>query len=276
VITTEALPDGLGVRVRGFTGASTLDDGALGEIRAIFDEHQLMLCSIDDFSDEDQRRLASALGEITFRGSYDVDPAQAGAQFVSNTRGDGILGTGRLAFHHDHLFYERPLTALMLYAIEIPASGSVTCFRSAADCYTALTPELRARADAVELLHLYDYDKVNAGLYKPFADPATATASAVLDYKPLAWRHPVSGTPMLWLSPPEGFRGLERDDGIAFFNDLSGYLEDHAEEIGHLDHAWTPGDLIVWNNLTVAHARRPFDKSQPRTLRRTPVVGEVR
>src|SRR4029453_1451469 len=98
------------------------------------------------------------------------------------------------------------------------ASGSVTCFRSAADCYAALTPALRERVNAIELLHLYDYAKINAGLYKPFADPATASADAVFDYKPLAWQHPVSGAPMLWLSPPEGFRGVERDEGIAFFN----------------------------------------------------------
>jgi len=276
VITTEPLSAGLGVRVSGFTGNSTLDHGALREFNEILHQHDLVLCSIDGFTEEDQRRLAQSIGEITIRGSYDVDPLQPDTQYVSNTRGDGILGTGRLAFHHDHLFYERPLTALMLYAIEIPTSGSVTCFRSAADCYTALTPALRERVDAIELLHLYDYAKINAGLYKPFADPATASADAVFDYKPLAWRRPVSGETMLWLSPPEGFRGVEHDEGIAFFNDLCGYLDAHADEIGHLDHSWTPGDLVVWNNLTVAHARRPFDKSQPRTLRRTPIVGEVR
>lgn len=276
MITTEPLPDGLGVRLHGFTGASTHDDGALRAFGDILAEHHLVLASIDDFSEDHQRRLASAIGEITIRGSYDVDPMQPDTQYVSNTRGDGILGTGRLAFHHDHLFYEFPLTALMLYAIEIPSSGSITCFRSAADSYKALTPELRKRVDEVELLHLYDYAKVNAGQYKPFADPATASADAVFRYRPLAPRHPISGAPMLWLSPPEGFRGLERDEGIAFYNEVTGYLETHAAEIGHLDHSWTPGDLIVWNNLTVAHARRPFDKSQPRTLRRTPIVGEVR
>jgi alpha-ketoglutarate-dependent taurine dioxygenase len=272
VITTEALPDGLGVELHGLTREMTRDDAALAEFAAIFDAQHLVMCSVEGFDEGDQRRLASALGEITIRGSYDVDPEQPDTQYVSNTRGDGILGVGRINFHHDHLFYENPLTAIMLYAIEIPSSGSVTNFRSAADMCAALSPELRARAEAVECLHLYDYAKVNAGQYVPWADPATASPDAVLDYKPFIWRHPSSGVEVLWLSPPEGFRGVERDDGIELYGELDAFVQEHTDEIGHLDHSWRPGDLVVWNNLMVAHARQPFDRAEPRTLRRTPVI----
>jgi taurine dioxygenase len=194
---------------------------------------------------------------------------------VSNTRGDGILSVGRLGFHHDHLFYEHPLTALMLYAIEIPESGSVTSFRSGASMCAALPPDLHDRAAAIECLHLYDYTKINAGLYEPWADPATASPDAESDYKPLIWHHPVTGVEVLWLSPPEGFRRIDRDGGIELFNELRAFVDGHIDEIDHYDHDWRPGDLVVWSNLLVAHARHSFDKTQPRTLRRTPIIGAI-
>ena len=49
-------------------------------------------------------------------------------QYVSNVRADGIFGKGELVFRIDQLFLEDPLKALILYVVEIPASGSGTKF----------------------------------------------------------------------------------------------------------------------------------------------------
>ena len=37
-------------------------------------------------------------------------------------------------------------------------------------------------------------------------------------------------------------------------------------------HEWTLGDLIIWDNVALAHARPPFDSNESRTLRRTPIL----
>ena len=37
-------------------------------------------------------------------------------------------------------------------------------------------------------------------------------------------------------------------------------------------HQWRPGDILIWNNITLQHARTDFDPSQPRTLRRVPIA----
>ena len=37
-------------------------------------------------------------------------------------------------------------------------------------------------------------------------------------------------------------------------------------------HDWAAGDLLIWDNLMLQHARLPFDSSEPRTLRRTPIL----
>jgi taurine dioxygenase len=39
------------------------------------------------------------------------------------------------------------------------------------------------------------------------------------------------------------------------------------------EHEWHDGDLVIWDNLAVQHARQKVDESAPRTLRRV-VFGE--
>ena len=59
--------------------------------------------------------FAKIFGDIVIRQDYDVEQsAVTETQFVSNTREDGIVGDGEFAFHHDQLFQENPLEALIL------------------------------------------------------------------------------------------------------------------------------------------------------------------
>jgi taurine dioxygenase len=41
------------------------------------------------------------------------------------------------------------------------------------------------------------------------------------------------------------------------------------------EHEWRVGDLIMWDNRCVAHARGSFDPTERRLLRRITVKGEI-
>ena len=58
MIELEALPGGLGMRVRGFGREHVDDTEALAEIRAAFDAHWLLKLEVEDFGDDDQRITA--------------------------------------------------------------------------------------------------------------------------------------------------------------------------------------------------------------------------
>ena len=58
----------------------------------------------------------------------------------------------------------------------------------------------------------------------------------------------------------------------ALLEDLFQGPEDPAHTYEHL---WTPGDLVMWDNLCTLHARTWFDPSMSRVLRRTSVAGEA-
>ena len=63
--------------------------------------------------------------------------------------------------------------------------------------------------------------------------------------------------------------GLDNADTGALIEELVTYIADPA--VGYC-HAWRPGDVIVWNNITLQHARTDFDARARRTLRRVPIA----
>ena len=53
-------------------------------------------------------------------------------------------------------------------------------------------------------------------------------------------------------------------------------ISDIIEATGNIyDHIWTPGDIIVWDNLSCVHARTEWPKDQRRTLRRVTIKGDA-
>jgi taurine dioxygenase len=56
---------------------------------------------------------------------------------------------------------------------------------------------------------------------------------------------------------------------------LLGTLFDQLERDEFIyEHAWAEGDLVIWDNRCLVHARTDFDPSEKRLLRRFLVAGE--
>jgi alpha-ketoglutarate-dependent taurine dioxygenase len=64
--------------------------------------------------------------------------------------------------------------------------------------------------------------------------------------------------------------GLSAADGLSLAQELTRYI--NRPECVY-EHAWKPGELVVWDNLQLQHARTNFDRKYRRHLRRTQ-VGE--
>ena len=269
----------IGAEVEGFDPSYLDNAEARQELKAAFLKYHLLKINIPNFSSEDQVKFSEIFGEITIRGNYQVDPEEPKTQYISNTRGDGILGRGELAFHHDHLFYEHPLTALVLYGIEVPESGSVTRFRSESCLLDKLPADIRSKCEGIECLHLYDYynPAILAGILTKdmSGDLSKVTPGSPQQWRPLIWKEPRSGKDLLLLSPIADIAGNIESKGAA--REFHTELMAMGEEAGFVDaitydHHWEQNDLVIWDNLVLAHARTPFKSEEPRTLRRTPIV----
>ncbi len=238
-------------------------------LRQAFTTHDLLLVRQPDLPAQDQARFARVFGDIEIRNK--TNTGDGISQHVSNTRPDGILGDGEIVFHQDHLFYPQPLMAIILYGMEIPASGSVTRFRSGSATFQKLSPEVQDMASRVECLHLYDY----AADYSQRQRLSTATPGSPHAWQPLVWTQPETGRRTLWLSPLNvvGFRGVSEQDGEALLAEISRVAEQDDEAT--YSHSWAVGDLVLWSNVMLHHARMPFNASERRTLRRTPLVASA-
>jgi taurine dioxygenase len=157
----------------------------------------------------------------------------------------------------------------MLYGIEVPKSGSATKFRSTGAILDRLPADLSAKARGVKCLHLYNYE----GDYTKWQDPAKAPPDSPRAWQPLVWVNPKTGKKALWAIPIStvAFEGIPEDEGRKLIGDIWDFAAANDANCTYV-HEWAPGDLLIWDNLMLQHARMPFEAKEARTLRRTPIV----
>ncbi len=263
-ITLTPLADALGVALEGLDLARPIAPEMADRLRAAWAEHHLLLLRGQDITEEQQVAFATLFGPVSHRGVYMKDRQ---ATHVSNVRPDGILGGGVLHFHSDHTFFARPLKAICLYAIDVPSSGGDTLFANAIMAYQNLPQDLKARIDGLTSVQLFDY----TGDYNRRTLLDEAPTDAPRCDHPLVKTDEVSGENVLFIHEhtTAAIHGLDNEAVDALLADLMPYLNDPA--IGYR-HTWSPGDVLLWNNMTLQHARTDFDQSQARTLRRVPIA----
>ncbi len=237
---------------------------ALREALAV---HGLLLLRGRAVSTEEQTRFGAIFGDVTLREKNKVRNAEAGAQHVSNVRADGLFGKGELDFHLDQLFHKVPLRALILYGIEIPSSGGATRFANAEMALNAMPAALRQRIEGLSCRHAYTF----AGDLAADWNVDDAKIQPLSAIHPMVWTDPESGRRSLWVNKITTVEvvGLAEAEGRALMQEVRSYL---YHEAVNYTHEWRPDDLVVWDNRMLHHARTPFDESEPRTLRRTPIL----
>lgn len=258
-----ALTPHLGAEITGLDMRKPIDEATADVLRAAFHKHLLLLIRQPDVGPDDQVRFGNLFGEVILRTKYSVPIESPLTQYVSNVRSDGILGDVEIEFHQDHFFYDNPLTGVMLYAMEIPKSGSVTEFRNAIGLLDRLPADLRARAGKVKCLQ--------DGDYTPWRVASARKPGMRSAWHPLIWTDPGTGRQALavTLGTVVDYEGIAREEGRALLQEIW----DFAASIDEFTYAhdWKRDDLLIWNNRMVQHARKPFDASEARTLRRTQI-----
>ncbi len=257
----------LGVRVEGIDLRTSIAEPEAQALREALKRHRLLLLRQAGLSTEDQLRFTRIFGEVYASRAYKGEMGDQGYYF-SNTRADGQLGTGALSYHHDHLFNPSPCRAAVLYAIEVPASGSATKFRDAVEMARRIPASRAEQIRQIRCLHLLDYASITE---KGRVDLTEISPKALRSWQPLLWTDPESGWQALWLVPLTtiDFEGIERESGYQLIDELWATAE-AMTDIEYV-HPWHQDDLLIWDNRLLSHARLPFNDQEPRTLRRTTV-----
>jgi taurine dioxygenase len=256
------LHPGFGVEVH---GVSLDGDTRTGELlQEALDTHRLLLFRETALSDEAQVELMRCFGEPTLENPH-RDALHA---FVSNAREDGILGEGAYAFHSDHAFMPDPIEYLSLAAIEVSPGCGATRFADMVGAAASLPPELRAGIEGRSGQNIIDPSGEPGEVRMRAQSHAGLPQAAHAALAP----HPRTGAETLFVNEQqtEFLSDLPRDESDALLEALFAHLYQDAHVYVH---EWQPGDLIVWDNQALQHARPRLDPKVPRTLRRVSVGG---
>lgn len=259
------LTGSFGVEVLDFD-AQNISNETKQSIKLLFENHQLVLIRNAGVDEEQHLALVKAVGPISTADEIMKDGRQF--TYISNVHTDGRVPNGELFYHSDHMFLDTPLKGISLYSIEAPKHGGETRFINAAKAYQDMPEDLKKRIEGLSARHVYDYN-ANRGDQRP--DPTKLSEKTDVAVYPLVWRHPESGTPILYISRlfTTEVLGLSRADSNQLLDDLFAYLDTIGDEYVH---KWESGDLIIWDNLHLQHARNDFPHTERRALRRVPIA----
>jgi alpha-ketoglutarate-dependent taurine dioxygenase len=228
--------------------------------------HLLVLVRGPELSIADHRRFMEWFGPIDMVHAYGEFTSESGEHYISNTRPDGYARDGELLRHQDYCFQDRLLPAISLYAEVAPAVGGETRFTNVMAAYERLPEDLRRRIAGLRALHLLDERNATTRRYRA----ATAPADAPRAIHPVVETHPLTGKPILYVNPSmtDSIVGLPEAESDQLLEELFSYGE--APELQY-EHRWQPNDLVIWDNVALQHARRPFPDGAPRSMRRLQV-----
>ena len=120
--------------------------------------------------------------------------------------------------------------------------------------YDTLPDDLKDRLGGKSCMHLYDFK----GAYADFQDPETATPGSPRANHPMIYTDPDTGDQAIWVNRLTTIRvnELPPAESKALIAEVRSYLNNDACIYRH---RWQPGDLLIWNNRLLQHAREPFD-----------------
>jgi taurine dioxygenase len=247
-----------------------LDDETFREIRQAWLDHLVLTFRGQRITDSEFTALGRRFGPLKRapinesggeRGDAEDGPeVHVVSNVMANGAPVGILGSGDVAWHTDMVGFLVPPSATLLYALEVPSTGGDTLFMNMYLTYETLPDEVKRRISGLTIKHEVLSGSAGAG----------NGAS-----HPIVCIHPETGSSALFLGSRHNtfVNELPRPES----DDLLALLWTHVMEwrfIGR--HRWRAGDVVVWDNRCVAHARQAFDAGSRRVLHRIQVQGTVR
>ena len=270
----------LGAEIRGVDLSRALPEATFRAIEAAWYEHLVLFFRDRQVTDDDIMAFARRFGDLhsASGAEYGGKPSELSdsVELISNIVRDGrpigALGADEAAWHTDMSMFEIPASATMLYADEVPATGGNTRFTNLYRAFETLPKRLRTIVEGRRSIH--DAATLATGGVRPGYDPVVDKIKGPGARHPIVRSHPVTGRRALYLGRKgNGYiLGLPVDESDRLLDEVWAHMT-RPEFVW--EHEWRKGDLVMWDNRCVAHARGAFDPKGRRLLRRITVMGEV-
>jgi taurine dioxygenase len=272
------LSGALGAEVRGLDLARPLDAATFAAVHAAYLAHQVLVFRDQRLTPDQQLAFSRRFGTLLRLPYIAPLPAHPEIIAVLKEADERNISTFGGTWHSDFSFLERPPSASLLYALEVPARGGDTIWADMYRAHDSLSDGLRGLLRGLRAVH----SGVPYGTQGPASDLAVSRSLAITRGDPSAdaevahpvvRRHPETGRAALFVNSiyTTRFAGMTAEESAPLLR----YLEAHATRPEFTCRvAWAPGTLVVWDNRSTQHlAVNDYDGAR-RLLHRTTVAGE--
>lgn len=227
----------IGMQVRGLT-VDGIDADTVAALRDLLAEHGvLVLPGQDDVDDDTFTQFLKAFGAMTFSVGETPVEGHEHLNLISNV---GRISPPKSEFHVDTSYVSRPPAYTALRAVQIPSEGGETLFSNQYRAYETLPDQAKDDLRGRTITH------VVTGL--ELAEDQESSAQ-----HPIFREHPVTGVTSLYLTTAKRCQSVSgMSDEQA--RETVDYLLAHSTREDNLyRHAWSPGDVVIWDNGCVLH-----------------------
>ncbi len=266
----------LGARIEGLDRSRAGEPDTAALLNRALAEHLLVVVPGERMAPAETLAFARAFGTpqrqlLRYKRSGEVPDVSI---MVSTLMADGSTDKTAIRaedWHTDDSYFAVPAKATLLHAIEIPSRGGATWFCNMHSVYEALPETTRRRIDGLKAIH--GYDTIRARNRPSPRTPEEIAETPDVEH-PLVRTHPETGRKALYLNPNRLDRivGLERAESDALLDELT---EEARQPRHHFGHAWTPGDIVIWDNRATMHrVVIDYPEGEPRIMQRVLIEGE--
>ena len=272
-LKVEPLDASFGAVVTGLKLAQ-LDDATFAELYQTWLEYALLLFPAQHLTNEEQVAFARRFGDLEF----DLAP-------ISNVRRDGTLRVddesddvvkvlkGNMGWHCDSTYMPVQAKGAVFTAHVVSSSGGETAWADMRAAYDALDDEARARIADLSAYHSLYYSQSKLGHTPKEGSEYSGYGFHNQDppLRPLVKIHPETGRPSLVIGRHAyGIPGMDPNESERLLQDLVDFA---CQPPRTYDHAWSPGDAVVWDNRCLLHRAHSWDMNEPRVMYHSRIAG---
>ena len=273
-ITITRLSDRVGAEVTGIDVEQLLtDDSLAGTLMDALEEHGVLVFRGLHLDPETQVEFCRTLGEIDMTAGHHPVPGiyRVTLDRSKNPLADYLRGT--FDWHIDGCTPsndEPPIRATMLSARAVAEQGGETEFASTYAAYDALDDDEQERCDSLRVVHALE---ASQRLVTPDPTPEELTRWRRQPTRehPLVWNHASGRRSLVIGATTSHVVGMSPEAGRALLDDL---LARSTAPGSVYRHEWEVGDTVIWDNRGVLHRAEPYDRTSPREMLRTTLLGD--
>ena len=257
---------------------AALDDATWTEVHDAFLAHGVLVFPGQHLDEAAQGAFARRFGNIE-----KLYPGQDRATLhFGNVKADGSLTQpdeesfkllrGNEGWHTDSTYMPLAAKASMLAALVVPPERGGTEFADMRAAYDALDPAMQEQLGGLSAYHSLYHSQAKAG-YTHATDHMYGFHDKGAPLRPVIKTHPETGRKSIYTGRHAfAIDGMDAGAATALLDQL---LDDACQPPRTYLHAWTVGDLVVWDNRRMMHRAEPYDPRHARVLRASRISGEA-